>query len=603
MNQNQFINYQQIQEQIQNERGLIQQNGANLILLKNQAYEQNQRLPVNYANLIFKQIRRIAQHDIDCRNQYNANQQAQYRRSNLGNLALTAKLFRDGADLFQYNPKLEYNSQLAGYVNTNIFDDLEYLCSFDIVAAEPNNPLYHPLYHITDNEVNLILNGLCQHLVGIANIEIGQQPDQVEAIRNQYRDHRALPALFVFTSYHREITHIVSAIRAINVCIDLLNVPLNLNAALANKRAVLRGLTIIGEAFTQINLTPATRGLNILSQNELQLFKNIRDKLEHSEFDIHQNNVENYINQNNMVHFINELALLIRLLDTKLRALYVIRNANQLDVHYLGNNQNNNHQNRFPQIQNFYNNNLQPLTNNLLQQHRQQFPNDFTPQAMLVRMRAEIAIINHLLVNIPGMETLRDPHPEVVNTVIIREDMLNYFLYNLRQLNHNYNGSNEAIDNLGNVLPLVPIHHLNVNWFVLELPAIHANGIFVNNNAGNYLIQNFNDIANAIMRYERKLTFIRFLQNSPAVRLTIEYHICRVAKFMSQIPLQDLLPLLAPMQEPEIRAFRNAIAHDLEEIIITGIPMEGFICRYLANIVQMLAPQVQPQAQLHMPGP
>ena len=57
-------------------------------------------------------------------------------------------------------------------------------------------------------------------------------------------------------------------------------------------------------------------------------------------------------------------------------------------------------------------------------------------------------------------------------------------------------------------------------------------------------------------------------------------------KFLGEIPIGQQAQLLAPMQEAEIRVFRNIIAHDLNEVMITGLPLEVYIYQYLAIILQ-----------------
>ena len=81
---------------MQNERDLIAAEGMALGTLKEQALQTYQVLPQDYSIGLLNLIARIARHDLTYRDHYGA-ERATKRRANLGNLAITAKLFRDQA--------------------------------------------------------------------------------------------------------------------------------------------------------------------------------------------------------------------------------------------------------------------------------------------------------------------------------------------------------------------------------------------------------------------------------------------------------------------------------------------------------------------------
>ena len=299
------FNNQLTQAEIEQDRLRIQQNGQHLGMLKDNAIANNIPLPYDYSIRVLRLIHTIARHDTIYRSLYGADA-ARNRRINLGNLAITAKLLRNYVvNLIPNNVKNNYSAPAnaqhnivhhQGYAGTNIFDDLAYLCSFDIVSYD--NHINRPLYNINDATVHAILDEICPALINIANVEISaynrNPSNNLNDIRNRYRYHTNLPELFVLTSFHKEITHILRAIRAIDCCLAL-NFNQNAQEILRNKRALLRCLSIVGEAFTQSNLTPATRSLGILSQQEIQCFLTIRNRIAHIEQNNNLNRIDHFL--------------------------------------------------------------------------------------------------------------------------------------------------------------------------------------------------------------------------------------------------------------------------------------------------------------------
>lgn len=335
------------QQQIELERNKILDNGRRL---KDIAISNNTQLPNDYSIQLLTQIMQIARHDETYRNFYGIQHSMQMRRANLDNLATTTKLLTDYANRIHYQFKQHYDAcgqRLTGYLGCNIFDDLAYLSSTDIV--EYDNLLNKSLCSIPDVHIVAILDETCPALIEIANAEIcaynGNFSHDLNQIRNKYMHPRNFSRLFIYASYIKEIRHINSAIMALNRCINLhLGPPLVKDQIIAEKKSILTCLSIIGETFTQANLSPATRNLGFLSDREFQLFKKIRDKLAHNERDL---------NSINMRPFIEELEYLGSQLRLMLEELNKINQQYMLEAHYLNklgitNNPNNNY--NFQQI-------------------------------------------------------------------------------------------------------------------------------------------------------------------------------------------------------------------------------------------------------------
>mgnify|MGYP000915984806 CR=1 FL=1 len=170
---------------------------------------------------------------------------------------------------------------------------------------------------------------------------------------------------------------------------------------------------------------------------------------------------------------------------------------------------------------------------------------------------------------------------------------------------------NNAIRNLGHVAPAFRDNNLGVDYLLLEVPrnpdgalGFPQAGIqpdqtfaYLNNN------DNFIRVATAIVQHERKSRFTRFLENNPAIKLALEYHVARLARFLMNANQQNFANLLPGVPEEEIRIFRNIIAHGLDDLSISNMPMEHYLCRYTALILQRF-PQAQQQVQQNIPpGP
>ena len=587
---------------MQNERDSITTEGMALGTLKEQALQTYQVLPKDYSIRLLKLIARIARHDLTYRDQYGA-ERATKRRANLGNLAITAKLFRDQANLISWHPENHYTSRIKDYIGHNIFSNLAFLHLFDI--CQYTTPLNRPIYHMDDAEVSNVLDNICQSFEEIALKEIQnyQRPNPglfartVNFTRRQYSKPTRLPALFVLTAFHRENTHIGSAISAIQQISTLqLGPPLIQNQVLTQARAVLRCMTIIGEAFTQINLSPQSKSLSDLSQQDFQLFKKIRDKLADSEKDIHANNIENYIQNQNIIPIQLELMLLLPSLQTLQQQLQIVpRHVHYMNpalapaAHYMPTGQLV-HTERFPNIRHFLNS--MPQNNSSLAQDRVNFPAEFMPEAMVGHIQTEIDALRDLIKDCPGQSTLEDPHEEDKHA-ILNEGQPSFIqlVLNINHAHHNDLKLNQSIQIILAHAPVRDGHR------VIEVPCgvisnqtqhsmtIHLSEAFVQNN--------FLNIANALKQYATQLQFIHHLSLNPCLRLILEYHIGRLVKFLNQIPMLQRLPFMQGMPEPEIRAFRNAIQHDNHETDLVGLSADAFMCHYLAPIIRVLPTLLQ----------
>lgn len=623
--------------QIQNERDSIARDGKRLGSLKDHAITSNTPLSRDYAIQLLKLINKIVTHDITHRNHY-GQERARRRRANLGNLAVTAKLFRDSANLIIYHPEQNYNAPhaLQGYIGTNIFNNLAFLYLFDI--CQYTTPLATPLYQMTDQEVATILNEICPVLQTIAEQEIHEyeshfhgvlsirhnfnvasnrlhglvaMPPNLIAIRNQYSDPRSLPRLFTLVCYHRETTHIHNAIQAIQLCAGLqFGAPFTA-AQYPDKRALLRSLTIIGEAFTQTNLTPQSRSLSTLSQRDYSLFKKIRDRIADSQFDIHRNNAENYVQllNNNFATIQAELNTLLPELQNILQGLTQLQLYNQLAAHYANNGLApqaqyllpgmHNHQERFPEARAFlviFPNNM----NNAYRQDKQNHPVNFTPFAIAAKINNELQKIAAIVANIPGNATLSDPHEENKHIILNQGNPTLIQLLQQANLIRNNNALTQAIQ----IIQLLNPNHNGV--LIIEIaagviappfnPADHLNGMPINITL-QFVNNNFDNLSASLEQYARKLQFVNFLSGNQNVKLTFEYHLGKLIRILNEIPRRQLISLMRGLPEAEVRAFRNAIQHNSNDGDLVGIPMESFICHYLAPILTVLPGLLAPLNQ------
>lgn len=582
-------------ERIKQEREEIRQQGEQLGAEIDIALGTNAPLPHNYAIRLLKLIAKIAQHDINYRGKYGDGEECvKKRRSNLGNLANTTRLF--SRNTTGNNPKHYYINDANGYMGTNIFDDLAHLCLFDIIAY--TTPLGRPLFAISDNDVFTILNDICASFVTIARVEtfalthedigVGSRP-ALEATRTFYKDHRNLPELFTFISCHRERTHIESAMQAIRTIMSIpLDPRLPQNQLIVNKRALLRCLTVVGEAFTQSNLTTATRRLSRLEQRDFQLFKDIRDKLAHNEHDIHPNKVRGFIEAvSNIEPFMRELTTLSGELEQMQRELIKMHREGSLRGHYLtpiaaavvppS-------VDRFPNIGVFL---RKVLSGDQYPQDQRKYPAEFTTLAMANKIIEELQEATNLIDSIPGHETLHEPHEENICSIIRPFDQI--FIKVMQEVNNQFKDA--ELDKAIHIIK-------TINPEFIDMPKGSLDEVFKEEpqGSGHIIVNmqlinaNFHSFAAYIKQYANKLQFVHFLRSNILTDWTIEYHIGRIVKFLSVIPEAQLNNLLQGiLSEPEIRTFRNAIEHDaIYEVEITGMPKEEFTCRYLALLYKIL---------------
>ena len=413
--------------------------------------------------------------------------------------------------------------------------------------------------------------------------------------------------LFIFTTFCKEVDKLNRALQAIAEVQNLALIgPLLPQVIIVNNRSLLRLLTVIGEAYTQINLTPQSRSLSGLSQRDFQLFKKIRDKLAHGEWDIHSNHIESYIQANNMNAFKVELNILVAELTIIIQQLNHYRQNNQLAAHY-----NNNalapaaqylpgggavHVERFPTVRAFLNILVQDAAS--LGQDKIQYPEEFTPLAMANKIQEELQYIRDLTNQIPGHGTLNDPHEENKHVILNQGNPTLIQLIQQENINQHDLGLTQALQVIQAINPINPQGILLIEIAAGIIaphfnPQANPNGMPVNINV-QFIQNNFANISEAFKQYARKLEFINYLQNHLNIRRAIEYHIGRIIKFLDEIPQADLFHLVSQIQAAEWRVLRNIIQHDVSEIDITGIPMEAFICHYLAPITCVLPNMLQP---------
>lgn len=605
-------------ENIQVERDEIEKELKRLGKLKNEAINTDDKLPDQYTIDILTLIARLikfARHYINGRNQYEAQECERKMNASLGCIAILTKLLNDPTKLIPYpndptklkSIKDEYDSSREDYIiGRNFFDDLAYLALSNIAVALPDPDMSRSVFKLSSNEVFAILNGICDSLKQIVDVETqhynatkrfdgplhantAQTFSSVkkvrEKIKKEYASHQRLRALFEITSYYRETVHIESSLEAIKaiqtLSFETPETPLSEEHALGNKRAILRCLTLVGEAFTQINLTRQSKSLTGLSQQDFQLFKRLRDKITHNENDIHLNHMETYIqNQQRDVRLlVDELALLRPELENLLQQLSKLKQDNKLALHY--DNQNlvpQYHQERFQTLRTF----LNGFSNTRYDNDRNNYPDEFTDCALVKKINTEINAIKRVveLKAIPGRKTLLDPHEENLQEV---QNFVSFFQLVYEQTQH---------QKLGSALQAIKDNSVKCIEFPQSLiapefdPVDHPQGQKVKITL-EFVRDNSDAIAGALNQSTRKWQFMSYLKGNPTVKLTLEYHIGRFAKLLSNVLSGD--ELLGTQAPKELRVLRNFIAHDSRS---EGSANEALLCRYLAHITQVLPQQL-----------
>jgi hypothetical protein len=254
------------------------------------------------------------------------------------------------------NLSRHYSLRETSHISTNIFEDLSFLGEFDTQYNENYDSCI--LYKITNDEIMKIIYEVCPALIEITDAEINEfdisQPSaKLIKIRSKYSKAENIPNLFIFASYHKEIAHIKNAIHAINCCYEL---RLNFTTNSVNNYALLSFLAVVGKAFTRTNFTIATYNLNLISNNEIQLFLNIRNKIINNEENFILQAMEKYIKHWSISSIIDELKFLQSIFDLLHQKLKSKNNSKSLKSHYLKipTDNNINTAMRFPYIKNLF---------------------------------------------------------------------------------------------------------------------------------------------------------------------------------------------------------------------------------------------------------
>ena len=603
---------------IQDERDDIGRIGQAIADQKDQHLINFTPIPVVLTLRLLTLVSRIAQHDIDHRTNY-GNETAQRRRANLGNLALTFKLFHDGAGLMEYNIINFYKASgaLQGYINTNLFDDMKYLATYKLAAT--TTPLVE-LRDISDATVARILDAISSVFVEIANREIDaiqlrqanpnffQQglPANIVATRNMYKDHRNTTELYYFIMYEKETRKLTRALQAIQ---DAQTINVDIASPFENKRAFLKCLVVIGEAFTQPNLTPQSRSLSNLAQRDLQLFKNLRNKIADSQYDLQPQHVEAYIAANSLGAIKAELGVLIPQLTTIRTQLQVMQQNNQLAAHYGGPlapvaehvNE------RFTHTRAFFGG--LPQTNGTYRQDKIAYPNDFTSASIAQKVQDEIGQIIALTNVMPGEGTLADPRFQNQHTVTGDIDT---FLTNVSHVNANVDAELEqAIATIRIRSPQVNAGNLVVQFptdiLARYFPAQqYPNGYSLHDINLPFIQNNRVALFPLIKQYARRLEFIHHLNTNPICKNAIEYHFGRMARYLMEIPNDGIENHIGADNLAQWRSIRNLIQHDLEELETYGNTISQWLCHYLGIVTQDLPNmlrRLQPPAVVMGPLP
>ena len=592
-------------QKIQKEREAIARIGSKLGKEKERYLEEFRPIPIHFTIKVLHLVQIIAQYDI----KYRANFGTEQRKFNLGNLALTVKLLDNSAGLAKHDVAKFYKApnNLHGYINTNLFDDMKYLCTYDLAVT--TSPLIQ-LRPISDDDIANILDTICPIFSKIAFLEkrallfpnaAGPDLEDIRETRNLYQDHRKTDTLYFFIQYEKETRKLRRASKAIEETQDM---AVDHDSPLKNKRAFLKSLVVVGEAFTQSNLTAQSRRLLNIAQQDLQLFKNLRNKIADSQYDLRPELVEAYISQNSLEDIKAELNNLLPKLIEITTQLETKRQNNELMVHYRENApalaDQNNH-NFFTNTRTFLN--ALPINKRTYIRDKTDHPNDFTLVNIVQKVRKEINEIITLTNDIPGKDTLNDPRSSDKQRIFgcNADELLKY----IALANGNNDELNYAINTIRNLSPQV-LNKLSIEFSTHILaPPFRAQEY------PDGYIRRFNDVLNQmpkeasvseIKQYAKKLKFINHLNTNTICKNAIEYHFGRITRFLMEISRDAFERYLSYDNLVQWRCIRNVIQHDLEELTTYGVTVSDWLQQSLGTITRDL-PSLLLRVPIALPAP
>ena len=247
-----------------------------------------------------------------------------------------------------------------------------------------------------------------------------------------------------------------------------------------------------------------------------------------------------------------------------------------------------------------------PQTGHSCQQDQANYPNDFTTTSIAQKVQDEINQITALTNGIPGEGSLIDPRYQ--NQQLMFENV-DTFLTRVAQVNANNDLElGQTINTIRALSQQVHSGRLIVEFpidiLVTYFPAQqYPNGFLIDNISIPFIQDHMAVLFPLIKQYARRLAFINYLNTNPICKNAIEYHFGRMARFLMQIPDNDIEEHIGVGNLAQWKAIRNSIQHDLEELETYGIKATQWLCHYLGTITQVLPNMLQPFIAVATPLP
>ena len=578
--------------QIETERETLRQKGEDLSQKKDHyllsSIDIPETLDLDFLKLMLATI--------ELHEKYKANFTLQQRRTNLGNLAISARLLTQRI-------KQPYDANDPNYAGYNIWRDLSFLIKFNLGIHLKSAA---PIYTMPDDDATVLMDAVCTHFkpiiqAEIAAREIGDPPSIASQtlLRTYYKIPSNLITLYTTVTQKRENEQLDKALDAIEKIQRAVTPPQTINDT--SKKMILMSLIVIGEASTKKNLTPQTVTFvhkEFVANGLRQTLINLANKITHNEWDIYNKNTEQCLNTFNFLAMQPDIITL--------HTIFLKMKNDLSNVNFL------NHYSVAPAalatppdptLPTLVNLGTQ-LSTNHQNQERMHHPESFTDLALYDRIDKEIQSINNIVNTLKGKHCLTDD--SLFNTETqIRIPGLYELLHTPGLINVNLQplivaawghitshatriGEDPAVE-----IPkeLCPVEIANIG--------IHSQRTVSAQEAIQYCQAHYAEFLKALFQQGGRSQFYNSLLQDERSTGAISFHMGRIVKFMQEMDQAQLNQCIQELKANECTSFRNFIRHGNDAEDVYSVKPHMFLTRYVALIKRL--PEFLAPLALHGP--
>lgn len=520
---------------------------------------------------------------------------AKWAHSDLRNISISVGLLAD----FPLRLVAPLNSP---YSNPNLqhasfFRDLRYLQKLYADGCPKK---------LTEDEARWIMENSSESLLEVCSAEIAYAKKEIDetsiaTTRTKFRDHtQTFPVLYSIVAAKRDLELLAKAISTIERVKTLDFSTTNENQKLVNRAALLGALIVIGEGYTQKNLSPQSS--SNAPTSALQKFRTLRNKLAHVEWDANSNNLSQYFtncNGDKLVKDLDEISKLLTSSRDEISALSVDeilqKYSTAASSGLVATPSTTPAELQLAEVD--------KLLVALPQKSLDKTP--YTPEQKKANLKNEIEVLREIL-SINGNAALTDPFPENLFHLLLNLKVLDLLqkLNPGRSLEEIQQAHNKPVDKtvyceLETVLPsakmdleIIKTYHDRAGSEPIFsfLPIDHQS--VLNVVLGQADEETKAKASNAIKIYARRCQLKTSLIAHPERLDAALYQFGKIAGLIKQIPEnQPYNTTSTPPQE--LRAFRNYVEHSDDLVDASGISSADLLIRYISIVFSELEPKLK----------